>query len=110
MATADAVVFLHLAQGVEEELQPIDLDLVDGTQHPAKLSLGESLSGQPHHIGFWQVNQQSPRVLAEGHPRSGQFKQVIRVEGVGAGDRFEVFWRHGFTRHRRPIGRLCVFQ
>lgn len=89
---ACVVAFFNLAQGIEEKLKSIDLDLMDSVQHPAKFSLGESISGQPHHIWFGEVNQKPARVFAEGHSHSGQFQQFIRVERVGTCDWFIVFW------------------
>lgn len=69
-----------LPQGIEEELQAIDLDLMDSLQHPPQFAFREAFSGEPDYIGFRQVDQQPSRVFAEGHAHSGQFKQIIRIE------------------------------
>jgi len=69
-----------LPQGIEEKLQPIDLDFVDCLQHLSQFACGKAFLGEPDHIGFRQVDKQQPSMLAEGHARPGQFKQFIRIE------------------------------
>ncbi len=66
-AEGQTVAGLISSQRIEESFQSVELELVDGVQHPAQLPLRKPLTSKPDQVAFRQVDNLTSLIFAERH-------------------------------------------